>query len=196
MTQGNDGNRRRLHDTFTATEGGRWRVDRGSRRAGSTICLLAKRLQRLATPLPSRRFDLLTWRCPNECHHLPRRPGRGRHVHPVPHRPSLRERTMAVIASSTAPVVAADPVRARYIEWSPLILGALGATAISVVLLTFGAALGLSVVSPYPFAGLSARATAVLAGTYTALSVVAAFGAGGYLAGRLRTPWSAGNEGE
>ena len=96
---------------------------------------------------------------------------------------------MAVIASSTAPVVAADPVRARYLEWGPVILGALGATAISVVLLTFGAALGLSVVSPYPYAGISAKGLAVLTGTYVALVTVASFGVGGYLAGRLRAPW-------
>src|SRR5882757_10958625 len=99
------------------------------------------------------------------------------------------ERAMAVIASSTAPVVAVDPVRARYLEWGPVILGALGATAISVVLLTFGAALGLSVVSPYPYAGISAKGLAVLTGTYVALVTAASFGAGGYLAGRLRSPW-------
>ncbi len=98
------------------------------------------------------------------------------------------------VTTVPAAVSTAEAVPVRSLEWSPVIVGALGATAISVVLLTFGAALGLSVVSPYPFAGLSARATAVLAGTYTALSMVAAFAAGGYLAGRLRTPWSAGNE--
>ena len=64
---------------------------------------------------------------------------------------------MAVIASSTAPVAAAGPLRAHYLEWGPVILGALGATAISVVLLTFGAALGLSILSPYPYAGISAK---------------------------------------
>jgi hypothetical protein len=96
---------------------------------------------------------------------------------------------MAVIASSTAPVVAAGPLRAHYLEWGPVILGALGAMAISVVLLTFGAALGLSVVSPYPYAGISAKGLAVLTGTYVALVTVASFGAGGYLAGRLRSPW-------
>jgi hypothetical protein len=99
---------------------------------------------------------------------------------------------MATVTVPAAVNAATVPVRS--LEWTPLILGALGATAISVVLLTFGAALGLSVVSPYPFAGLSARATAVLAGTYTAIAMVAAFAAGGYLAGRLRTPWPAGNE--
>ena len=103
---------------------------------------------------------------------------------------------MAAIATSTAPVAAAVTVRPHYLEWGPVILGALGATAISVVLLTFGAALGLSVVSPYPYAGISAKGLAVLTGTYVALVTVASFGAGGYLAGRLRSPWAGavGNE--
>jgi hypothetical protein len=105
---------------------------------------------------------------------------------------------MAAIATSTAPVVAAAAVAVRphYLEWGPVILGALGATAISVVLLTFGAALGLSIVSPYPYAGISAKGLAVLTGTYVALVTVASFGAGGYLAGRLRSPWTGavGNE--
>ena len=103
---------------------------------------------------------------------------------------------MAAISQSTASVAAAGPLRAHYLEWGPVMLGALGATAISVVLLTFGAALGLSVVSPYPYAGISAKGLAVLTGTYVALVTVASFGAGGYLAGRLRSPWTgaAGNE--
>jgi hypothetical protein len=102
----------------------------------------------------------------------------------------MKEGVMTVTNSSSPPaVIATEGPAAGYIEWGPLILGALGATAMSVVLLTFGAALGLSVVSPYPFAGISARGLAVLTGTYTALVLVASFAAGGYLAGRQRTPW-------
>ena len=82
----------------------------------------------------------------------------------------------------------------RYLEWGPVILGTLGASAISVVLLTFGAALGLTVVSPYAYAGISAKGLAVLAATYAVLVQVASFGAGGYLAGRMRTPWAGGDE--
>ncbi len=87
-------------------------------------------------------------------------------------------------------VVAADVTPLHYLEWGPVILGALGASAISIVLPTFGAALGLTAVSPYPWAGISARGLAVLSAAYAALVTVASFGAGGYLAGRLRTPWS------
>ena len=98
---------------------------------------------------------------------------------------------MAIIETSNPAVLAGDIGRVRYLEWGPVILGALAATAISVVLLTFGAALGLTVVSPYPYAGISAKGLAVLAGTYAVLVTVASFGAGGYLAGRMRTPWAA-----
>ncbi len=101
------------------------------------------------------------------------------------------------MATVTVPaaVVAPEAIAPSHpIEWGPVILGALAATAISVVLLTFGAAFGLSFVSPYPYAGLSAKAMAVLSGTYVALVMVGAFAAGGYLAGRLRKPWAEGVE--
>ena len=96
---------------------------------------------------------------------------------------------MAVVTTTTGASVAADLPAGRYVDWGPIIVGTLGALAIMVVLLTFGGALGLSVTSAQPYAGLSAKALAVLAGLYAALVHVASFGAGGYLAGRLRTPW-------
>ncbi len=97
---------------------------------------------------------------------------------------------MAVVTTTTdASVVATDLPAGRYVDWGPIILGTLGALAIMVVLMTFGGALGLSVTSAQPYAGLSAKALAVLAGLYAALVHVASFSAGGYLAGRLRTPW-------
>ena len=97
---------------------------------------------------------------------------------------------MAVVTTTTdASVVATDLPAGRYVDWGPIIVGTLGALAIMVVLMTFGGALGLSVTSAQPYAGLSAKALAVLAGLYAALVHVASFGAGGYLAGRLRTPW-------
>ena len=84
----------------------------------------------------------------------------------------------------------------RYIEWGPVILGALGAAAISIVLYTFGSAIGLSAVSPYPYRGVSATTFFIIAGLFAALVQVTSFAAGGYLAGRMRTPWAGGTEGE
>lgn len=100
---------------------------------------------------------------------------------------------MAVV-TATSPdnttVVATDLPGGRYVEWGPIILGTLAALAILVVLMAFGSALGLSVVSPQPYAGISAKGAAVLAGLYVALVHVAAFATGGYLAGRMRSPWT------
>jgi hypothetical protein len=77
----------------------------------------------------------------------------------------------------------------RYLEWGPIIAGALGAAAISFVLFAFGAALGLSSVSPYPYRGLSASTFFIVAALYMAMVQVVSYAAGGYLAGRMRTPW-------
>jgi hypothetical protein len=65
--------------------------------------------------------------------------------------------------------VAARAPYFRYLEWGPVIAGAIGAAAISFVLLTFGSALGLSALSPYPYRGLSASTFLVVATLYVAL---------------------------
>jgi len=96
----------------------------------------------------------------------------------------------ATDAPTDTPVVATDLPVGRYVDWGPIILGTLGALAIMVVLMTFGGALGLGVTSAQPYAGLSAKALAVLAGLYACLVHVASFATGGYLAGRMRTPWA------
>ncbi len=43
----------------------------------------------------------------------------------------------------------------HYLSWGAIIAGALCAAAISLVLFTFGSAIGLSAVSPWPGVGLS-----------------------------------------
>lgn len=102
---------------------------------------------------------------------------------------------MAVARTTEVTPVAAvaAPADVRYFEWGPVILGTLGASAISIVLLTFGAALGLAGVSPYPYAGLSAKAIGILSATYAAIVVVVSFALGGYLAGRTRGAWAGTN---
>ncbi len=85
--------------------------------------------------------------------------------------------------------VALPVVSFRYLEWGPIVVGALGAAAISFVLLTFGSALGLSAVSPYPYRGLSASTFMIVATLFVAMVQVVSYAAGGYLAGRMRSPW-------
>lgn len=90
----------------------------------------------------------------------------------------------------TDPIVAAPllPMTpARSVQWGAVVLGTLGAMAISAVLLTFGAGIGLSAASAQPYAGASAKALAVISALYAAISLVAAFGAGGYITGRMRS---------
>jgi hypothetical protein len=91
-----------------------------------------------------------------------------------------------VITPASAAVVASDTPRS--VQWGAIILGALGATAISMVLLTFGAGIGLSATSAHPYAGASPKALAVISALYAAVSIVAAFAAGGYITGRMRLP--------
>jgi hypothetical protein len=75
----------------------------------------------------------------------------------------------------------------HYLEWGPVIVGAIGAAAISFVLYVwFGARLRRRVVVPYR--GVSATTFFVIAAAYAALVQVVSYAAGGYLAGRLRTP--------
>ncbi|CAN5206538.1 hypothetical protein BH10PSE7_BH10PSE7_44810 [soil metagenome] len=94
--------------------------------------------------------------------------------------------TTTVAAAPSAVIGAGGPVRS--VQWGAIILGALGATAISMVLLTFGAGLGLSAASAQPYAGASGKAIAVISALYVAITMVAAFGAGGYVTGRMRLP--------
>lgn len=103
---------------------------------------------------------------------------------------------MATIVEVSEGDAVARPARFSYLEWGPVIAGALGAAAISLVLFTFGSALGLSAVSPYPYAGLSLNTFLILAALFAALVQVGSFAAGGYLAGRIRSPWLSGVEAE
>jgi len=94
---------------------------------------------------------------------------------------------------ATTTVVSAAPAAAtvatvRSVQWGAVILGALVASAICMVLLTFGAGIGLSATSAHPYAGASPKALAVISALYTAVTLIAAFAGGGYVAGRMRLP--------
>lgn len=93
---------------------------------------------------------------------------------------------MAVTATVVTPAAVVGAPRS--VQWGAIVLGALGATAISMVLLAFGAGIGLSAASAQPYAGASAKALAVISALYTAVTMVAAFAAGGYITGRMRLP--------
>jgi hypothetical protein len=73
-----------------------------------------------------------------------------------------------------------------YIDWAAILAGAVFALALSILLMSFGAGLGLSLTSPYRGEGLSAVWATIAVGIWFAWVMVTAFGAGGYLCGRMR----------
>jgi hypothetical protein len=89
----------------------------------------------------------------------------------------------ANIAGSGAPVSA--------VSWGAILAGAMGAAALSMILLILGVGLGLSSVSPFSGQGASATGIGTSAILWITFTQLAASGMGGYLAGRLRSRWIA-----
>ncbi len=73
-----------------------------------------------------------------------------------------------------------------YVDWPAIFAGAVIATAISFLLITFGSAVGLSLTSAYEGQGMSLTWFAIAAGLWLLWVQVSGFFAGGYIAGRLR----------
>lgn len=95
----------------------------------------------------------------------------------------------APAAATAAPTsVAGRPV--GFVEWGAIVAGALAAVAISFVLYSFGSAIGLSLVSPWPNSGLPAKLVAAIATFWAMVSQIGSFLVGGYIAGRMRSRWS------
>lgn len=76
--------------------------------------------------------------------------------------------------------------RASYVSWSAILAGAVLATAYSFVMLTFGAAAGLSLVSPFGSDGMN-MGVLIAVSLWLIWVQVSGFALGGYIAGRIRT---------
>ncbi|GIQ75152.1 hypothetical protein [Bradyrhizobium sp. RD5-C2] len=72
------------------------------------------------------------------------------------------------------------------LQWSPIFAGALMASALSLILLSFGAAVGLGVSSSSPSWRDASAALALLSGLFLILQALVSFGVGGYVAGRTQ----------
>ncbi|MBR0874296.1 hypothetical protein JQ633_28345 [Bradyrhizobium tropiciagri] len=72
------------------------------------------------------------------------------------------------------------------LQWSPIFAGALAATALSVILIGFAAAVGLGVSSTSPSWRDASASLALLSGLYLILQALVSFGVGGYIAGRVQ----------
>ena len=76
------------------------------------------------------------------------------------------------------------------VSWGAIAAGAVGAAALALLLIAFGAGLGLSAVSPWSDSGVSASTFKTgAAGIYLVCVAVMSSAVGGYLAARLRTKW-------
>lgn len=79
-------------------------------------------------------------------------------------------------------------IKPSYVDWAAILAGAVLAAALSFVLLTAGAAIGLSLVSAN---GVSHGTTAVYLAAFWAIAVpIGSLLAGGYVAGRMRPAWT------
>jgi hypothetical protein len=78
------------------------------------------------------------------------------------------------------------PVTARYVQWTPVIAGAISAAALASVLHAFAGAIGLAVSSTAPTWRDASTGLWLLSGVYLILVALAAYGLGGYVAGLLR----------
>jgi hypothetical protein len=86
---------------------------------------------------------------------------------------------------SSAPVAAASAV-----SWGAIVAGAIGAAALTLILLSFGAGVGFSSISPWSTAASPATSFHVATGLYFIVTAMIASSVGGYLAGRLRSKWT------
>jgi hypothetical protein len=94
---------------------------------------------------------------------------------------ALEPNRVEVSPGETVTVVATAPV-----DWPAIFAGGVLAIAIALVLLGFGAALGFTATSPYEGEGLDARLFVIAAGLWLIWVQLVSFGAGGYVAARLR----------
>jgi hypothetical protein len=99
-----------------------------------------------------------------------------------------------MVSNSATPMASSTrmggPANVSFVEWSPVIAGAVLAAALSFVLLTFGTAIGLSATSPWPNSGLSTKVLASIAIFYVLVQQIGSLMIGGYVAGRMRTRWA------
>ncbi|MBD8695828.1 hypothetical protein [Stenotrophomonas sp. CFBP 13718] len=89
---------------------------------------------------------------------------------------------------STPAIVA--PTHESAVSWGAILAGAIGAAALSLILLILGVGLGLSSVSPWSFDGVSKETFGWTSVAWLTFTAIAASALGGYLAGRLRTKWA------
>jgi hypothetical protein len=101
-----------------------------------------------------------------------------------------------VTLHATAPGTVAAQEHHSYVDWPAIVAGIALASAISLVLLTFGSAIGLSFANFRSFDGVAPLWVAIAAATWLLWVEVSSFMAGAYLTGRLRRRFADATEHE
>jgi hypothetical protein len=102
----------------------------------------------------------------------------------------LRAADISIVAADTdfiAPIEQSDSA----ISWAAVAAGAFANAALTLLLIAFGAGMGFSSVSPWADSGVSITTFGIATGLYLIVTAMLASTIGGYLAGRLRTRWTA-----
>jgi hypothetical protein len=102
----------------------------------------------------------------------------------------LRAADVSIIAGETDLIEPIAPTDSA-INWAAVAAGAFAAAALTLLLMAFGAGMGFSAVSPWANSGVSATTFSVGTGLYLIVTAMLSSTIGGYLAGRLRTRWTA-----
>ena len=89
-----------------------------------------------------------------------------------------------------AMVVESEEAYASAVSWGAIIGGAVAAAAFTLLLVTLGAGIGLSSVSPWSSANPTATTFTLMTAVWLIIVQWLSSGLGGYLAGRLRTKWT------
>jgi hypothetical protein len=92
---------------------------------------------------------------------------------------------MAAVVIETQGATARPPATS-IVDWGAVFAGAVLATAVALILLTFGAGLGLSVTSPYEGEGANPALYAIGAGLWMLWVQLVSFSIAGYVTARLR----------
>jgi hypothetical protein len=93
----------------------------------------------------------------------------------------------AVIRANPSSVI---DLESSGVSWASIAGGAVAAAALTLLLLAFGAGIGLSVVSAWSDSGVAGSTFEMGTGIYLVIVGVMASAIGGYLAARLRTKWT------
>jgi hypothetical protein len=94
------------------------------------------------------------------------------------------------IPPSGAMVVESNEASASAVSWGAIIGGSVAAAASTLLLVTLGAGIGLSSVSPWSAANPTAATFTLMTAIWLIIVQWLSSGLGGYLAGRLRTKWN------